>query len=140
MKLLANGLQIEVEDTVVATLEFPGGALATVSATSTAPAGIRQRVELYGTAGAIQLEGDAVVRWDTANPRAADKEALPAAPASPFPTAGSQSPVAHAEFVRDFVEALRTGRRQMVDGREGRRSLAAVLGIYEAAGILPRPT
>jgi predicted dehydrogenase len=133
--------QIEVEDTVAATLEFPNGALATVSATSTAPPGFRQRVELYGTAGAIQLEGDAVVRWDTPNPRAADNAALPAgAPASPFPTVGSQSPVAHAEFVRDFVEAVRTGRCPMVDGREGRRSLAAVLGIYEAAGILPRPT
>jgi predicted dehydrogenase len=131
--------QIEVEDTVVATLEFPGGALATLSATSTAPPGFRQRVEVYGTAGAIQLEGDAAIRWETAD-RTGPGATAPgaAAPASPFPTVGSQSPVAHAAFVRDFVEALRDGRPPSVDGREGRRSLAAVLGIYEAAGLLPR--
>jgi predicted dehydrogenase len=138
--------QIEVEDTVVAALEFAGGALATLCATSTAPAGFRQRVEIYGTAGAIQLEGDAAIRWESASQAGGGTgtsagTATPAAtaPASPFPTVGSQSPVAHAALVRDFVEALRDGRPPSVDGREGRRSLAAVLGIYEAAGLLPRP-
>jgi predicted dehydrogenase len=143
--------QIEVEDTVVATLEFQGGALATLSATSTAPPGFRQRVEVYGTTGAIQLEGDAAIRWETAHgtgPGAATPAAatptgsgapVAGAPASAYPTVGSQSPVAHAAFIRDFVEALRDGRPPSVDGREGRRSLAAVLGIYEAAGLLPRP-
>jgi predicted dehydrogenase len=139
--------QIEVEDTVVATLEFPDGALATLSATSTAPAGFRQRVELYGTAGAIQLEGDAAIRWESANQARSDASttsdpptpASAAPTASPFPTVGSQSPVAHAALIRDFIEALRDGRQPSVDGREGRRSVAAVLGIYEAAGLLPRP-
>jgi predicted dehydrogenase len=140
--------QIEVEDTVVAALEFAGGALATLSATSTAPPGFRQRVEVYGTAGAIQLEGDAVIRWESTTGRAAGAPASAAAsgsgtpgasaPASGFPTVGSQSPVAHAVLIRDFVEALQEGRPPSVDGREGRRSVAAVLGIYEAAGLLPR--
>jgi predicted dehydrogenase len=127
--------RIEVEDTVAATLEFPDGALATLSATTTAPPGFRQRVEIYGADGAIQLEGDAVVRWEAATPRAADVATPSAAP--PFPTRGSQSPVAHAVFVRDFVDAVRDGHPPMVDGGEGRRSLATVLGIYEAAGLLP---
>ena len=138
--------EIEVEDTVVATLEFSNGALATLSATTTAPPGIRQRVEIYGTAGAIQLEGDAVVRWESAagsGPGASQRASSGARPAtataSPFPTVGSQSPVAHAELIRDFVEALRDGRPFAVDGHEGRRSVAAVVGVYEAAGLLPRP-
>jgi UDP-N-acetyl-2-amino-2-deoxyglucuronate dehydrogenase len=137
--------QIEAEDTVVATLEFGTGALATLSATTTAPPGFRQRVEVYGTAGAIQLEGDAAVRWETAHGTGQDsgQPTNPAAPAAAtptpaFPTAGSQSPVPHAALIRDFVEALRDGRPPAVDGREGRRSVAAVLGIYEAAGLLPR--
>ena len=135
--------QIEVEDTVVAALEFANGALATLSATSTAPPGFRQRVEVYGTAGAIQLEGDAAIRWETARGTGPDdgKPTGPATatPVSAFPTVGSQSPVAHAELIRDFVEALQEGRPPAVDGPEGRRSVAAVLGIYEAAGLLPRP-
>ena len=129
--------RIEVEDTVVATLEFPSGALATISATTTAPPGIRQRVEVYAANGVVQLEGDTVVRWEPSPVQIAG----PATPrsSSPFPTRGSQSPVAHAELIRDFVEAVQAGRPPEIDGREGRRSLAAVLGIYEAAGILPRP-
>lgn len=119
--------------------------LATLSATSTAPPGFRQRVEVYGTAGAILLEGDAAIRWETANGPGAGTSTPAgtaasgvAAAASPFPTVGSQSPVAHAAFVRDFVKALRDRRPPSVDGREGQRSLAAVLGIYEAAGLLSR--
>jgi len=137
--------QIETEDTVVATLEFRNGALATLAATTTAPPGFLQRVEVYVTAGVIQLEGGAAVRWETARGTGPDsgQSANPAAPAAAtatpaFPTAGSQSPVAHAALIRDFVEALRDGRPPAVDGREGRRSVAAVLGIYEAAGLLPR--
>src|SRR5690349_19943916 len=57
--------QIEVEDSVDATLEFSNGALVTLCATATAPPGFRQRVEVYVTAGVIQLERDAVVRWES---------------------------------------------------------------------------
>src|SRR4030095_14478203 len=88
---------------------------------------------------------DAAIRWESADRTGAGTTtpAGPApsgtaAPASRFPTVGSQSPVAHAVFVRDFVEALRDGRPPSVDGREGRRSVAAVLGIYEAGGLLSR--
>jgi hypothetical protein len=37
--------------------------------------------------------------------------------------------------VQDFVAAIREGRDPLVDGVEGRRSLALVLAIYEAAGL-----
>jgi predicted dehydrogenase len=40
-------------------------------------------------------------------------------------------------LLRDFIAALRTGRPALVDGAEGRRSLAAVLAIYQAAELLP---
>ena len=38
----------------------------------------------------------------------------------------------HAHQLRDFVEAIRTGRPPMVDGREGRRAVEAILAIYES--------
>ena len=37
----------------------------------------------------------------------------------------------------DFVAAIREGRDPLVNGVEGRRSLALVLAIYEAAGLGP---
>ena len=41
----------------------------------------------------------------------------------------------HTLIVQDFAAAIREGRDPLVDGVEGRRSLALVLAIYEAAGL-----
>ena len=45
------------------------------------------------------------------------------------------SAAGHTAIVSDFLDALRDNRSPPIDGREGRRSLAAVLAIYEAAGL-----
>lgn len=36
---------------------------------------------------------------------------------------------------RNFVASIREGREPLVSGEEGRRSLALVLAVYEAAGL-----
>ena len=55
---------IEVEDTVAATLRFANGAMATVAATTTATPGFPHRIEVYGTRGGIQAEGESTTRWE----------------------------------------------------------------------------
>ena len=133
---------VEVEDTIVATLRFANGARATVTATTTAAPGFPQRIEIYGTGGGIQLEGESVVRWDLADPAKAKVE--PIAPGGTVKAGAGADPRGistgpHGEIVREFVEAVRGRRPLRIDGHEGRRGLAAVLGIYEAAGLLPLP-
>ena len=132
--------RIEVEDTAVATLRFPSGALAAITATTTAAPGFPHRLELYGTGGAIQLEGESVVRWQLTDPAGAKVQPLPpgggaAAGAGADPRAISLS--GHTGLYRDFIQALRDDRPPLVDGAEGRRSLAAVLAVYQAAGLIP---
>lgn len=130
---------IEVEDTLTATLGFANGALATITATTTAAPGFPHRVEVYGTEGGIQVEGESVRRWELAEPGRAVVE-----PLQPDGVAGAGAggdprgiaPTGHIAVLRDFVEALRAGRSPRIDGSEGRRSLSAVLNIYEAAGYL----
>ena len=39
----------------------------------------------------------------------------------------------HTEQFRDVLEAIRQDRAPAVDGREGRRSVEIILGIYKAA-------
>ena len=39
----------------------------------------------------------------------------------------------HRRQLADFVEAIRTGRAPLVDGREGRKAVAIIEGIYESA-------
>ena len=131
--------EIEVEDTLTATLRFGSGALATITATTTAAPGFPHRIEIYGTGGGIQVEGESVGRWELADPAGASVEPVPIGRAASAGAGGDPRGIAatgHIAIVRDFVEALRAGRAPQIDGREGRRSLAAVLAIYEAAGLL----
>ena len=39
----------------------------------------------------------------------------------------------HAKQFQDFVDAVKKDREPTVDGREGRRSVEIILGIYKAA-------
>jgi predicted dehydrogenase len=39
----------------------------------------------------------------------------------------------HAAVFQDFVDAIRQGRRPLIDGAEGRRSVEVVEAIYQAA-------
>jgi predicted dehydrogenase len=132
------GRDIEVEDTAVAALRFANGAMATVAATTTATPGFPHRIEVYGTRGGIQVEGESITRWeptpveDTRSPAPLDKEAA-AAGAGGDPKGISIE--GHIAIFRDFIGALRDERGPLVDGEEGRRSLDAVLEIYRAAGI-----
>ena len=129
---------IEVEDTLAATLRFGNGATATITATTTAAPGFPHRIELYGTSGGIQIEGETVGRWTLADPTKATTEP-PEIGAPATAGAGSDprgiAPTGHIAVLRDFIRALREGHDPQIDGVEGRRSLTTVLAIYEAAGL-----
>ncbi|HET7747566.1 MAG TPA: Gfo/Idh/MocA family oxidoreductase [Vicinamibacteria bacterium] len=128
---------IEVEDVLVATLRFASGALGTVAATTCAAPGFPHRVEIYGTRGGVQVEGDAVTRWEeegkdaaAANARLSEPARIAAGPgASPTGIPAS----AHGRLVADFIASIRESRPPLVSGEEGRRALSVVLAIYEAA-------
>lgn len=128
------GHSIEVEDTLVAALRLTSGALVTITATTCAFPGFPHRVEVYGTRGGIQIEGDRITRWegDVPNPFGApDPDTLVAAGAGASATGISAE--GHTRVVQDFVAAILEGREPVISGQEGRRSLAAVLAVYEAA-------
>jgi UDP-N-acetyl-2-amino-2-deoxyglucuronate dehydrogenase len=130
---------IEVEDTLAATLRFANGALATIAATTTALPGFPHRLELYGTNGGIQVEGESVTRWLLADPTRAIVEPVVTGAAADAGPGGDPRGIAltgHINLFRDFIAALREDRAPRIDGPEGRRSLAAVLAVYEAAGLL----
>jgi predicted dehydrogenase len=124
---------IEVEDTVVATLEFASGAVGTLEATTAAYPGYPRRVELTGTEGTIILEGDHVVAADLRTPPAS----VPA-PSEAVASRSATSPVVsdvggHRKILEDFVRAVETGGTPLCDGREGRRSVELVEAVYESS-------
>jgi predicted dehydrogenase len=126
---------IEVEDCVTATLRFANGALGSITATTAAAPGFPHRVEVYGDRGGVQIEGEQVVRWEGENREPRTEEPANRAPVA---AGAGASPtgigaVGHTRLLEDFVAAIGTGRDPLAPGCEGRRSLALVLAIYEAA-------
>jgi predicted dehydrogenase len=125
--------RIEVEDTLVATLEFRSGALGTLEAATSVYPGYRRRVELTGTEGTLVLEHDRLVAADLRHPppdlSAAAEESGNASAASPVVSDVS----GHRRILEDFLRAISDGTAPRCDGREGRRSVELVAAIYESS-------
>ena len=125
--------QVEVEDTVAATLEFACGAVGTLEATTAAYPGYPRRLELTGSEGTAVIEGDRLLAADLRTPHA---DARTTAEGADGPSA--TSPVVsdvrgHRTILEDFVRAVETGGTPLCDGREARRSVELVEAVYESS-------
>jgi predicted dehydrogenase len=125
---------IEVEDTVVATLEFACGAVGTLEAATSAYPGYPRRVELTGTEGTVVIEADRLVAADLRK----TGEGFGVAPQSGEGKPGAASHVVsdlsgHREILADFLRAVETGGTPLCDGREGRRSVELARAVYESS-------
>lgn len=124
---------IEVEDTMVACLDFPGGGIGTLEATTAAYPGFPAKIELTGSNGTVVLQGDKI-----------SFVGLHSGPDEPPPdgvgsTNASASSAAvsdvrgHRTVVEDFLDAIASGREPICSGREGRRSVSVIEAIYRSA-------
>ncbi|MES2571247.1 MAG: Gfo/Idh/MocA family oxidoreductase, partial [Verrucomicrobiota bacterium] len=128
---------MEAEDTVVATLRFPGGALGVIDAATSCYPGSDLRIEILGDHGSAVLVNDQLVRWEFAQPLPGDEEVL-RPDEGPGIKGGTSDPKAisnegHRRLVDDLAMALIEGRLPMIPGAEARRAVALVLAIYESA-------
>jgi len=126
---------IEVEDTVVAVLEFASGAIGTLEAATSAYPGYPRRIELTGSEGTVRLEGDRLAAIDLRQP----VEGEVAADANPISVAAS-SPVvadttAHRAVLEDFIAAIAHRVPPSCDGAQGRASVAVIEAVYRSSTI-----
>jgi predicted dehydrogenase len=56
---------IRMEDCLTASLVFKNGALGAIASTTATNPGFPHRVEVYGSDGGAQIEGETIVRWET---------------------------------------------------------------------------
>ncbi len=126
---------IEVEDTCVAAVKYTNGALGVIQATTSIHPDFQQRIELHGSEGTIILEGTEDVwinHWETFKDGARQIEER--APVEHSAAAVlEEGGKGHVRQILDFVNAIRDDREPLVNGAEGRRSLAVVRAIYESA-------
>ncbi|MBM3129132.1 MAG: Gfo/Idh/MocA family oxidoreductase [Chloroflexi bacterium] len=124
--------QIEVEDAALAILEYADNQLGLIQATVAAYPGYPERLEIVGARGsAIYHRGEARLEWHLADPRD-DGETRGAV------SSGASAPMninaaGHIAQYHDFVAALRERRAPLIDGREGRKSIAVIEAIYRSA-------
>jgi predicted dehydrogenase len=129
--------RIEVEDTAVACLRFRNGGLGVIQATTSVWPGLPKTIGVHGDRGTVVIEQDDLLRWEF-NPPTDEDHAIRARFAQKSgASGGSSNPAAishvgHARQLADFVATIQSGRPPLVDGREGRRPVELILGIYQA--------
>ena len=133
-KTATLGRRIESEDTGVAVLRFRNGALGTIEVTMlTYPRNLEGSITVLGERGTVKVGGTALNRiesWDFAQ-YSDDDRAVEALRASPDPLSVYGS--GHRPYYENVVRVLAGRAEPGTDGREGRKSLELVLGIYESA-------
>jgi UDP-N-acetyl-2-amino-2-deoxyglucuronate dehydrogenase len=148
--------RIEVEDVAVATLVFNNGAIGSITATTAAWDGYPVRIDIYGTEGTAIIEGDrlkllrfksgeefkseeaaahalSVAKGGTASVKeeAAVRLTVPSGGAAADP--GAVWGDAHRAQIEDFIRAIRTDTKPLIHGREGKKPLEIILGVYRSA-------
>ncbi len=131
---------IEVEDTVVATLEFASGAVGTIECSTAVFPGALKRIEIMGTSGTAILEETNIKQWqfDTESPE--DEPVARNLLGNNAGHGGVSDPTdisfsGHQKQLEDMIRSIKFNQKPMVDAREGRKSVALVLAIYESARL-----
>ena len=133
--------RVEVEDTLVATVEFESGALATLHATTAAYPGVSARLQVHGTRGSAVLDNDELVYFHAAG----DGDAV-----DPYGSAGSGNQAeaelaavgggaeldlvsAQSRQYTDVLAAFAEGRAPLVGVEQATLALATVRAVYTSA-------
>ena len=129
---------IEVEDTAVAVIKFKNGSLGTIEASTSCAPGFPRRLELSGSKGSITLEDDCITNWTFAEYHPEDKVTQEKYADGDNMKGGSGDPMAisyegHRRQIKDMTEAILSGKESKLSGREGRRAVQLICGIYESA-------
>ncbi|MFH1570630.1 MAG: Gfo/Idh/MocA family oxidoreductase [Gemmatimonadota bacterium] len=112
--------RIETEDLGLVMLSFASGAKGTILGTTTFPESAYFGAEVHGALGGVRIEAALDGTAQYYGPGLAEK--LAALPGPPV-----------ANIAEDVVSCLERGTDLMVDGREGRRTVALLEDIYRSA-------
>ena len=125
--------KMEAEDTAVAAVKFKCGALVVIQSTTSAYKGAPRHISIVGTKGSVVITEDTIEKCDVEG-----FAFEPIAEINKEKNLGHQSPMSiscdgHKFQIRDFADAILTGREPAVPLMESRRAVALIQGVYESA-------
>lgn len=120
---------IETEDTAAALLAFASGALGTLQASTTCHPGYARTLEICGDQGSVILCEDGILNWDLPGDQPKNLHAPGNAAQNPMDI----RPEGHIIQLTNMVRAVRGEEPLLVDANEGRKPLALITKVYEAA-------
>lgn len=124
--------EIETEDTAIAILKFRSGALGCIEATTaTRPKDLEGSISILGERGTVEIGGFAVNQmkvWSFADEEPGDAAVMEKYSVNPPNVYG----FGHQAYYEHVLDCLRSGKKQLVDGLEGRRSIELITAFYES--------
>jgi UDP-N-acetyl-2-amino-2-deoxyglucuronate dehydrogenase len=131
---------IEVEDIIVAILEFENGARGVIegSTCTWSKDGHPARVQLAGTEGSVFLADEAFELWDFKNEHAEDAEIRTTLMRGQEAGLGANDPSAinfyqHQRNFEEVVQSIHEGREPTTSAAEARKPVALIRAVYESA-------
>lgn len=125
-------VDIETEDTAVATIKFKNGALGIIEATTaTRPKDIEGAVSILGEKGTVEIGGFAVNKmkiWNFVDEETDDKDVLDKYSVNPPDVYG----FGHKAYYNHVIDCIVNNKKHLVDGLEGRKSLELINALYES--------
>lgn len=123
---------IEAEDAGAAIIKFRNGSLGIVEATTAArPKDLEGSISILGEKGAVEIAGffmNELKTWNFKEPDEMDADVWKSSAKVPNEPAWN-----HTEFFRDVINCMKTGRKGLIDGLEGRKSVELINAIYESS-------
>jgi predicted dehydrogenase len=126
-------VDIEAEDTGVATVKFSNGALGVIEATTaTRPKDIEGSISILGESGIVEISGFAMNEmkvWQFSDERPDDLEVLTKFRENPPNVYG----FGHVRYFQNVVDCLKGNKEIAVDGYDAKKSLQFIVALYESA-------
>lgn len=129
--------RIAVEDTAVAALHFPHGALGVIEGATSAFPGWTKRIEISGDRGSAILEDDTLKFWQFDREEPEDAAIRGGTHVAEI-GGGVANPLAistegHRRQIEDLCAAIQEQRSPAIAGRDARNAVALICAIYESA-------
>jgi predicted dehydrogenase len=127
---------VALEDTLLAFVDFAGGAQGVVEASTALWPGTDVRIELNGTDGTAIMTGERVHTWKFREERPEDVEIRTFGSASQATAAGGAADFGHLDHqvvIQDMICAIRENREVAIPVTAVRPTLEIVLALYQSA-------